>query len=136
MADDTWPAAFWGRVTKGAPDECWPWTGSTNEHGYGSVRRARRLVKAHRMAWMLTTGEALTPDIHICHRCDNPPCCNPAHLFRCDYVLNTADKVAKNRQSKGAARSAALRGSLPTGDAHWTRRTPERMNLSGLRRGS
>jgi len=121
-------ARFWSKVAIGAPDECWPWTGSVNEHGYGGIRlggRSGRLWKAHRIAYLIThPGEKLAPADHICHHCDNPPCCNPAHLYKGDYRTNVDDMVRRGRQSKGEARSAQLKGRMASGDAHWTHIRP------------
>lgn len=119
------PYRFWSRVDRCGPDDCWEWQGSRNEYGYGGFREdapTLRLWKAHRVAFMLTTGLALTSDDHICHYCDNPPCCNPNHLYLGDYRTNTADKMSKGRQSRGEARGRALRGRVPSGENHWTRR--------------
>jgi HNH endonuclease len=94
-------ARFWAKVdTSGGPDACWPWTGSVNAKGYGRVRRGDTLSTAHRMAWGLTSGP-LPAGLSLCHTCDNPPCCNPAHLFLGTNADNTADMVGKGRQARG-----------------------------------
>jgi hypothetical protein len=132
---------FWAKVDKAGSDECWEWTATRNEHGYGGIRlggRGGRLWKAHRVAFMLTTERFDLPaDVHVCHHCDNPPCCNPAHLYAGDYGTNTRDRLERGRQARGRAHSEAVRASLvgQTGAQHWTHRMPERMNLSGLRKG-
>lgn len=118
---------LWPKVDQGAgPDACWPFMGSRNEHGYGSIRGENgRTTKAHRVAWMLANpGVEITNSDHICHHCDNPPCCNPAHLYCGTYQTNTADKVSRGRQLRGERMSELLRGSVPSGPDHWTHRTP------------
>jgi hypothetical protein len=94
---------FWPKVDRGAgPDACWPWTASTT-HGYGQIGvPGTRPHKAHRVAWELTNGPI--PDgLLVCHRCDNPPCCNPAHLFLGTNADNMRDMVAKGRAGSRTA---------------------------------
>ena len=87
---------------------CWLWTAGTNGTGYGKFRLGslldgtRREELAHRFSYELHRGPI--PDgKHVCHRCDTPFCVNPDHLFLSDQAGNMADKVAKNRQSKGSS---------------------------------
>ena len=91
---------FWDKVDIRGPDECWPWTGSTNKGGYGRYDR----TTAHRRAYKLTNGPTF---LDVCHTCDNPPCCNPAHLFAGSELENAQDMKNKNRQSRGEARPDA-----------------------------
>jgi hypothetical protein len=87
---------FWGKVNMGNVDECWEWQALRQYQGYGQFRlsQPRRQVQAHRFAWELTNGPI--PDgIMVCHKCDNPPCCNPGHLFLGTHMDNMADMVTK-----------------------------------------
>jgi hypothetical protein len=96
---------FWSKVEVRQPDECWPWTAAVNEHGYGVFRLrdgGRLNMKAHRMMWELCSGERLSSDVKLLHACDNPPCCNPAHLFKGTQLDNIADMVVKGRVAHGA----------------------------------
>lgn len=89
---------FWTRVDRaGGPDACWPWVAGRFASGYGSFRVGGHNARAHR--WLLghLRGEALGRDELGCHRCDNPPCCNPSHLFIGSHGDNTRDMTAKGR---------------------------------------
>lgn len=94
---------FWKKVDKKSPDECWEWTASTNEKGYGIIGRGRRgegTVKAHRLSYELANGK-IDDNMVICHSCDNPKCVNPNHLFLGTNGDNVADMVNKNRNVNG-----------------------------------
>lgn len=76
------------------------WTGTIGAHGYAQVSVGNKTRRAHRYAWELTNGPI--PDgLVVCHKCDNPICVNPSHLFLGTSADNTADKVRKGRQAKG-----------------------------------
>ena len=88
---------FWSRVERRGPDDCWLWHGALNESGYGVGWTGERTRLAHRIAWFLTHGE--WPSDCLCHACDNPRCCNPAHVFEGSRADNLADMRAKGRQA-------------------------------------
>lgn len=90
------------------PEACWPWTGCTSRPGnYGVFKFKGPRLRAHRVAYELARGPV--PDgLFVLHRCDNPPCCNPAHLFLGTNTENTADRNAKGRTARGT-RSACHR---------------------------
>lgn len=104
---------FWARVDVGESDACWEWTLGRSPRGYGKIKIAGCHLRAHRVAYELAIGPI--PDgLWVLHRCDNPPCCNPAHLFLGTAADNAADMVAKGR-AKGAPRGL-LNGSYTRPD--------------------
>lgn len=70
------------RDTSGGPLACWPYIGSRHLFGYGKIFDGWKKPPrdAHRVAWELAYGP-IPEGLHVCHRCNNPPCCNPAHLY-------------------------------------------------------
>ena len=103
MASAYLTALFWGEVdTSGGPDACWPWAGALGANGgYGRFRPDRGVeFRAHVFAYEHANGEVPKGKV-VCHSCDNPPCCNPKHLFAGTHGDNVADKVAKGRQRRG-----------------------------------
>lgn len=93
---------FWERVSvvQGA---CWLWRGSTTAAGYGNLGAGGRggaNVYAHRLSWEVHKGP-IPPGMHVLHRCDNPPCVNPEHLFLGTQRDNNADKTRKGRHARG-----------------------------------
>lgn len=100
----TFAARFWAKVDRRGPDDCWPWTTATNEHGYGVMRpegkRSGPTIKAHRVSLMLAGVEVDGQLIR--HSCDNPPCVNPAHLSVGTHADNSADMVSRDRQARGS----------------------------------
>lgn len=90
------PLRFWPRVNKRGPEDCWEWTGQRHPSGYGTIKVAGMMRGAHRVAWELSHG-TIPAGLFVCHSCDNPPCCNPAHLFLGTSADNTRDSTAKGR---------------------------------------
>ena len=101
---------FWAKVNRGAPDECWPWTAALYPKGYGQFNVDGRAVLASRFSWELHHGPILG-GLWMLHRCDNPPCVNPAHLFLGTSADNIQDMVAKGR-ARGAVGTANRHAKL------------------------
>jgi hypothetical protein len=120
---------FWSKVNKAGPvpvshpeyGNCWIWTGTLHDHGYGRIdagsgQRGRHLY-AHRLAWEQATGSVLTDEDVVCHTCDIPACARNdevgayevdgrtyvrhGHLFVATQVGNNADRDAKKRLPRG-----------------------------------
>lgn len=88
------PERFWRRVDQAG--DCWVWTGSKTPHGYGTVRWSGDRLYSHRLAYTLANGPI--PDgMFVCHRCDNPPCVRPDHLWLGTNADNIADRHQKGR---------------------------------------
>ena len=94
---------FWSKVDRRAPDECWPWLASRSPKGYGRICVNGYPRQAHRVAWELTYGP-VPPGKFICHHCDSPSCCNPAHGWPGTHQDNVKDMIEKRRQHHGTYR--------------------------------
>jgi hypothetical protein len=95
---------FWANVDKNGKfmphmeTRCWKWTGYGNS--YGQFMTGGQVVQAHRFSWELHCGPI--PDgLHILHKCDNPECTRPDHLFLGTVADNSADMVSKGRACSG-----------------------------------
>ena len=100
---------FWELVNKGMHDVCWEWTGNRSTRGgYGNVKWRGKILFAHRVAYSLSFGINLPTErqhkyaINVLHKCDNPPCCNPSHLFLGTPKDNAVDRLTKQRQHSTA----------------------------------
>lgn len=101
---------FWSKVDRSG--DCWMWTASRNASGYGRFGGSNSggSYLAHRMCWELHNGPI--PDgLCVLHRCDNPACVNPAHLW-----LGTRDDNNKDKTAKG--RNVSPLGTLYAGRTH------------------
>lgn len=101
---------FWNkiRLIGASDDDCWEWTRAMTQLGYGVVRMDGRNFFVHRIAFFLTHGP-FPNALKICHKCDNPKCCNPDHLFLGTQADNLHDMFRKDRRpaAKGVGTAAA-----------------------------
>jgi hypothetical protein len=75
---------------------CMEWLGTRAFYGYGKTMFRGKTTTAHRKVWTLTYGE-IPEGMCVLHKCDNPPCCNPDHLFLGTHADNARDREAKGR---------------------------------------
>ena len=121
-----WPdpaERFWSYVRTARPDECWIWGGPVDSKGYGQLTWNGRLQLATRVMLKLH-GHSFQPGECALHRCDNPPCVNPAHLWVGTKLDNSDDMRAKRRDRKA------------TGSANGSRKHPQRRPRGSAHRGS
>lgn len=113
---------FWEKVDKDGPvpqhvlGQCWKWSAAVSIGGYGVIGRGRAdegMTYAHRVSWEIHNGPI--PDgYYVLHHCDNPPCCNPAHLFLGTYGDNNRDarQKGRNQAAINAAKTHCPKGHL------------------------
>lgn len=113
-------ARFWHRVNASTPDQCWEWIGS-KAAGYGLINIGGSNFRVSRVAYFLFNG-TIDDSLDVLHRCDNPACCNPHHLFQGTEADNARDMMSKGRQNFQRHPE-----SRPRGERHGAHTHPERM---------
>lgn len=89
---------YWDKVE--IKEGCWGWKGATHEWGYGLLGKGRRkegLIRATHVSWKIHTGKNVPTGLWVLHKCDNPPCTNPKHLFLGTSKDNVLDMWKKGR---------------------------------------
>lgn len=91
---------FWEKVDRGDPDECWEWQAGTAPGGYGLITKEGESEIATRVVWELKYDEK-PGDLNVLHKCDNPPCVNPSHLYLGDQSDNLFDHMEAEDRNYG-----------------------------------
>lgn len=105
--DQTDRGRLFSRITLGTKEECWPWTGNTIvTGGYGALKIEGKLLRAHRLMYELYKGPP--GDLFVLHKCNNPLCCNPSHLYLGLQAENARDAARCGALDRKLTRSAVV----------------------------
>lgn len=111
---------FWAKVNKS--DDCWEWTAWILKGGYGQHRIGNSKYLAHRISYTIVNGDP--GEFRVCHKCDNPKCVNPAHLWLGTDQENLKDRDQKERQARGITQGLSVlteeqvQEIIASGDSH------------------
>lgn len=127
---------FWSKVQIQSPDQCWEWQSTILvSGGYGAISIRGKNLRANRIAYSLYYKED-PAEYSVCHKCDNPPCCNPHHLFKGTQNDNNQDALRKGRFPTGEnSWPARNKHRIPRGDQHALHKHPELYAPRGSRNG-
>lgn len=92
--------SFWTNCIAKEPNECWEWKSCTHKGGYGLLTYRSKMYLAHRISWQIHFGP-IPKGMFVLHKCDNPVCTNPNHLFLGTQADNMKDMFAKGRGNPG-----------------------------------
>lgn len=90
---------FWERVDKKSKEDCWNWLRSKDTGGYGQFWFLGKNIRASRYSWIVHNG-GISNNLWVLHKCDNPACCNPNHLFLGTNSDNIKDSYNKGRSTQ------------------------------------
>lgn len=96
---------FFQKLHRDKADCCWPWKGGSGSFGHGRFRIGKHLYSPHRIAFTIANGPIKDRRAYVLHTCDNPACCNPAHLYLGTPKDNVRDMRERGRRVTGNKRS-------------------------------
>lgn len=131
IARPEFAALFWSHVQPSSDDKCWPWMKCCSKWGYGVTGFNRQTARANRVAFRLANGYWPT---RACHKCDNPICCNPSHLFDGTDSDNMQDMIRKGRGNPARGERSGS-NKLSTDQVNEIRRLKSESNLSNRKLG-
>lgn len=108
--------AFWSKVDIKSEDECWEYKAGKCANSYGQFWDGKLHILAHRYAWELSNKTTIPKGMFILHKCDNPLCCNPNHLYCGTQTDNMGDMIRRHRRGMRA------KGKLYAGEIWLIRR--------------
>lgn len=93
---------FWSKVDIKGENDCWEWKGRhRDKDSYGRFNVRHVSFRTHRIAWKISNKKEIPEEMCVCHSCNNPPYCNPEHLFLDTIAGNDYDRDKKGRQARG-----------------------------------
>lgn len=127
-----WRMRFWYYVTPNDENGCWEWNAALNARGYGTLIKERKAVGAHRLGYEFFHGD-IPAGLYVCHKCDNPRCVNPDHLYAGTPADNVRDRDERNRFVCNKTQRIRATGKCMSGRHDWVpeniRRTKQGRNL-------
>lgn len=122
LAEELARTKFWNKVDlpfEATNEDCWLWNASKNNCGYGQFWFNKKSMRAHRLSYLWYKGE-IPEGLEVCHKCDEPSCINPNHLFVATHQQNLQDCADKNRlNNEMASRNYCSRGHEYTPENTW-----------------
>jgi hypothetical protein len=120
---------FWSLIKISDSNSCWEWVGALNNKGYGQFRFNGSVKFCHRLSYTLKIGD-IPAGAQLCHKCDNPKCCNPNHLYVGNTSLNMIDRAIKGRQPNLILTPKKVKQIKELYKIHGPKRISEIMNVS------